>query len=221
MPRHPLNKHCTRGISDFSKKLPWVPRGTGAFKEDLIIDHTALINTGVVRPGNPDASEFYKRLIEDTPEKPRMPWLLPALTEAELTTIRQWIAIGAPNWEVQYDVNFITTDEMFTTIQNHLEGLDDFAKPSARYFTTTHLYNAGESPEALRGYQIALSKLVNSLSWGFVIERPRPIDEKETFSTSICAGMNGTRGRHGRGLKRHIRIPLRSMPRPKPDSSQD
>ena len=152
----------------------------GAFTENIVIESAAgLVNSGAVVPGAPNASEVYTRLLETDPTK-RMP-LGGQLSPQAIQTIHNWIQAGAPNWEIQYDVNFITTDEMFTTIQNHLEGLDDFAKPSARYFTTTHLYNAGESPEALRAYQIALSKLVNSLSWGFVIEKPRPIDEQETI----------------------------------------
>ena len=153
----------------------------GSFTEDLIIEYTALIENGTVIPGNPNASEFYKRLIEDTPEKPRMPWGSPSLSESALETIRRWIAVGAPNWEVQYDVNFITTDAMLDTIQGHLETLSAFDRPSARYFTLTHLYNAGESPEALNAYKIALSKLVNSLSWGFDVINPTPIDLQETI----------------------------------------
>ena len=152
----------------------------GSFTEDLIIEYTALIENGTVIPGNPNASEFLKRLIEDTPEKPRMPWGAPALSDGALETIRQWIAVGAPNWEVQYDVNFITTDAMLDTIQGHLETLSAFDRPFARYFTLTHLYNAGESPEALNAYKIALSKLVNSLSWGFEVINPTPIDLQET-----------------------------------------
>ena len=152
----------------------------GAFREDLIIEHTTLIDSGIVIPRNPDTSEFYKRLIEDTPEKPQMPLLQPALTSAALTTIRAWIAAGAPNWEVQHDINFITTDAMLTAMQNHLRTLDSFDRPSTRYFTMTHLYNAGENREALRAYRVALSKLVNSLSWGFEIINPQPIDAAET-----------------------------------------
>ena len=153
----------------------------GSFTEDLIIEYTALIENGTVIPGNPNASEFLKRLIEDTPEKPRMPWGSPALSDGALETIRQWIAVGAPNWEVQYDVDFITTDAMLDTIQGHLETLSAFDRPFARYFTLTHLYNAGESPEALNAYKIALSKLVNSLSWGFEVINPTPIDLQETI----------------------------------------
>ena len=153
----------------------------GAFTEDLIIEHTSLISTGVVIPGNPEASEFYKRLVEDTAEKPQMPWGAPPLTPIALNTIQQWIAAGAPDWDTQPpDINFITTDVVLTAMQAHLATLDAFSRPFARYFTTTHLYNAGESPEALRAYRVALSKLVNSLSWGFEIINPHPIDAAET-----------------------------------------
>ena len=154
----------------------------GPYTENLVIqDRAQLIATGTVIPGNPDGSEFYKRLIEDTAEKPRMPWGQPPLTQATVATIRQWIAAGAPDWEVQYDINFITTDTMLSTIQTHLATLDSFDRPFARYFTLTHLYNAGGSPEALGAYLIALSKLVNSLSWGFEIIKPQPIDAAETI----------------------------------------
>ena len=154
----------------------------GSFTEQLIIESAPdLIATGVVVPGNPNGSEFYKRLIENTPEKPRMPWLQPSLPPAAIQTIGQWIQAGAPDWEIQHDINFITTDTMLSTIQNHVKSLDPFDRPSARYFTMTHLYNAGESPEALGAYRIALSKLVNSLSWGFEIINPVPIDAQETI----------------------------------------
>jgi len=153
----------------------------GAFTQDLIIEHAALIAGGTIVPRNPNASEFLKRLVEDTPEKPRMPWRQPALSADAIETIRQWIAVGAPNWEVQYDVNFITTDTMLDTIQGHLETLSAFDRRFARYFTLTHLYNAGESPEAQNAYKIALSKLVNSLSWGFEVINPTPINRQETI----------------------------------------
>ena len=153
----------------------------GSFAQDLVLEHTSLIESGTVVPGDPNASEFYRRLIEDTPARPRMPWGQPALSADALETIYQWIAVGAPDWDVQYDVNFITPDTMLATIQTHLETLSAFDRPFARYFTLTHLYNAGESPEALGAYRIALSKLVNSLSWGFEVINPEPIDEQETI----------------------------------------
>ena len=153
----------------------------GAHTEQLVIQsRQGLIDTGTVIPGNPEGSEFYQRLIEKTPGK-RMPLGQPPLAPELIETIRRWIEVGAPNWQVQYDINFITTDAMLDTIQGHLETLSAFDRPSARYFTLTHLYNAGESPEALDAYKIALSKLVNSLSWGFDVINPQPIDLQETI----------------------------------------
>ena len=154
----------------------------GTFTEDLIIESApALVATGAVVRGDPDVSELYRRLLGPTENGFQMPFNQPPLSQAAIETIRLWIEAGAPNWQVQYDINFITTDAMLDTIQGHLETLSAFDRPSARYFTLTHLYNAGESPEALLAYRRALSKLVNSLSWGFEVINPQPIDPQETI----------------------------------------
>lgn len=154
----------------------------GSFTEQLIIESApGLIATGTVVPGNPDVSEFYKRLLGPTEKGAQMPFAQPPLPQAAIETIRQWITEGAQDWEVQHDITFITTDAMLTAIQAHLATLEPFDRAFARYFTLTHLYNAGESLEALGAYQLALSKLVNSLSWGFEIRNPVPIDINETI----------------------------------------
>ena len=154
---------------------------SGSFKEALLLDRNALIDTQVVIPGNPENSEFYKRLLGPTEKGPQMPLNLPPLSPEAIETIARWITAGAPDWDVQHDINFITTDTILDTIRNHLKSLDPFDRPSARYFTMTHLYNAGESPETLSDYRIALSKLVNSLSWKFEITNPTPVDEAQTI----------------------------------------
>ena len=154
---------------------------SGSFKEALLIDRTALVDTGVVIPGDPENSEFYKRLLGPTENGPQMPLNLPPLSQEAVETIASWITIGAPDWDVQYDINFITTAAMLDTMRTHLESLDPFDRPSARYFTMTHLHNAGESPETLNDYRIALSKLINSLSWKFEITNPTPIDTAQTI----------------------------------------
>jgi hypothetical protein len=153
----------------------------GSFTEQIIIQYPAVIEDGSVIPGEPDKSEFYKRLIE-TDELKRMPYLQPPLSADKIETIRQWILAGAPDWNVgPLDRSFITTDAMLDSIQMHLDTLAAFDRPYARYFTLTHLYNAGELAETLVDYRHALSKLVNSLSWGPNVINPEPIDTEETI----------------------------------------
>ena len=154
----------------------------GAFTESLIIEHTTLTENGTVVPGNPAGSEFYRRLVETSVER-RMPLGQPPLSPAAIDIIRRWIQIGAPDWEETSESQgtFITPQEMLNSIENHLNSLPPFDRTFARYLTLTHLYNAGETPEALHAYQRALSKLVNSLSWGREVIRPQPIDREETI----------------------------------------
>ena len=151
------------------------------FVDTLAIQpYDALMAEEAVVPGNPDESELYRRLIADPPA--RMPALGAPLAAEDIGTIRAWIAAGAPNWEVALTQrDFITPDAMLTAIQRHVNQLQPFERPFARYFTMTHLYNAGETEEALDAYRRALSKLINSLSWGPDIIKPEPIDAAQTL----------------------------------------
>ena len=153
----------------------------GAFTENLVIESAAqLVATGAVVRGKPIESELYRRLLDKDLAK-RMPLGQPQLPPTAILTIGNWIQAGAPSWEVEHDVDFIPMDAMLDIIKKHVESLPRFDRASARYFTTTHLYNAGKSPETLRAYQLALSKLVNSLSWGSEIVKPVPIDARKTI----------------------------------------
>ena len=53
---------------------------SGSFKEALLIERNALIDTQVVIIGNPENSEFYKRLLGPTEKGPQMPLNLPPLS---------------------------------------------------------------------------------------------------------------------------------------------
>ena len=112
-----------------------------------------------------------------------MPFGLPQLPAQSIETVRRWILAGAPDWTPTTTPlrRFITPREVLTSIESHLNSLSSFDRAFARYFTLTHLYNAGETAEILAEYRKALNKLVNSLSWGSGITNPQPIDPQATI----------------------------------------
>ena len=154
----------------------------GAYKETLLIEHNALIQNGTVVPGNPDASELYNRLLTTDTAK-RMPLGQPQLSAQAIDTIRNWILAGTPDWATTSttDGDFISPSEVLNTIETHLMSLSSFDRAFARYFTMTHLYNAGVTPSILQEYRKGLYKLVNSLSWGSTVTNPQPIDPQGTI----------------------------------------
>lgn len=167
-----LERHCLDCHGEF-----------GAYADALVIQHKRLIETQAVVPGNPDASELYVRLLKDTTGGERMPLGQSPLNSKAIATIRDWIRVGALDWNVlpQPQRPFITTDVMLEAIHTHVTSLTTFDRTFARYFTLTHLYNAGATNDNLRAYRNALSKLINSLSWGPRVRNPQPINNEETI----------------------------------------
>lgn len=155
----------------------------GSYSDVLTIKHKNLIEDRSVIPGQPDASELYLRLLGDTDTGSQMPLGQDPLDSEDIATIRRWIETGAPDWEAipKPKRSFITTEAMLQTIYTHVTSLTAFDRSFARYFTLTHLYNAGATDDNLRAYRNALSKLVNSLSWGAEVIKPKPIDQEETI----------------------------------------
>ena len=155
----------------------------GSFAESLIIDWSLLLENGTVVPRKPEESELYRRLLGPTERGLQMPFGQPPLSDESIATIRDWILAGAPDWNVlpETDRRFITDEVILDSIHTHLQSLTPFDRASARYFTLTHLYNAGDISEDLQSYSVALSKLVNSLSWGVTVVRPKPINPEQTI----------------------------------------
>ena len=112
-----------------------------------------------------------------------MPLGGPPLPNSQIEAVKNWILAGAPDWAVTSTTGgtFISPAEVLNTIKTHVMSLSSFDRAFARYFTMTHLYNAGESPSVLQEYRKGLNKLVNSLSWGSTVTNPQPIDPQGTI----------------------------------------
>src|SRR5262249_10840862 len=76
---------------------------------------------------------------------------------------------------------FITPPEMAERMRGDLATVPERDRPFTRYFTLTHLHNAGLSADELQSYRHGLSKLVNSLSWGRRVVVPRAFDAEKTI----------------------------------------
>ena len=154
----------------------------GAYRETLLIEHNTLITeSGSVVPGNPEASRLYKRLLGEGGQL--MPLGGPPLPDSQIEAVKNWILAGAPDWAAAPTTggDFISPSEVLNTIETHLMSLSSFDRAFARYFTLTHLYNAGVTPSILQEYRKGLYKLVNSLSWGVTVTNPQPIDPQGTI----------------------------------------
>jgi mono/diheme cytochrome c family protein len=148
---------------------------------NYILDFKKLVGRRKVVPGRPDESRLLQRLTSaDNPMPPASEAVRPSADEIDL--VKKWIADGAPtDREHSGDRRFITELEVVDAIRSDLDKAAPIDRGSYRYFTITHLYNAGALDDELGTYRVALSKLVNSLSWSRAIKKPTPIDAAGTI----------------------------------------
>jgi len=146
---------------------------------NFILQSDKLIAKGYIMPGDASASRLYKRLVAGTmppgSEQPR-----PTLDQT--ASIKKWIETGAPQLMAPpANRAWITNAEIVKAIYDDVERQDSADRRFLRYFTLTHLYNAGLSDDELQSYRLGFSKLVNSLSWGAKIVVPQSIDAAQTI----------------------------------------
>ena len=161
-------------------------RNEGGF--NVVVDLRKLVATRRVVPGDPLKSKVFKRMADgdmppefDDGDQSANPKPLPRPSKDDVAAVEAWIKAGAPGEsEPGLTRSFIAEKDLLERILKDLEGVGDRDRPYARYFTITHLYNAGLNQDQLLTYRNALSKLVNSLSWGRRVVVPRPIDPTST-----------------------------------------
>ena len=143
---------------------------------NYVTDLAKLVARKKVVPGDPKGSRLYRRVDEGTMPPPDEH---PRPGAAEMGVLKKWIEAGAPNGESAPRAA-ITQADVYAAVLADLETMDRRARRFQRYFTLTHLHNAGLSDEELQTYRNALAKLVNSLSWGSKITNPVPVDANRT-----------------------------------------
>lgn len=154
--------------------------GTNEGGFNFVLDRQRLVARKKVVPGDPARSRLYQRLVSgDDPmppadEKPRP-------GKDDLAILKQWIEAGAPDFgPAAVRRGVISTGDMLNAIRADLERVPERDRRFTRYFTLTHLHNAGLSADELQSYRHGLSKLVNGLSWGGKVVVPRAVDPAQT-----------------------------------------
>jgi len=147
---------------------------------NYVVDLKQLVGRRKVVPGEPGKSRLLKRILnEDDPMPPAEAKQRPS--PQEIALLKKWIEAGAPPAEVLAQRNFLAPADMLQAMRDDLEKANPRDRPFLRYFTLTHLFNAGLSTEEMQSYRHGLSKLINSLSWHQRIVIPRAIDQAGTI----------------------------------------
>src|SRR6476659_8432346 len=144
---------------------------------NYILDLDRLVARKKVVPGKPDQSPLFKRVAAGTMPPPDVK---DRPSGADKAAIRAWIEAGAAPLAAHPKREFISQAQVNDWILADLEKLDRRARRFQRYFTFTHLFNAGAGEDELRTHRNALSKVINSLSWHPKVRNPEPVDPHGT-----------------------------------------
>ena len=146
---------------------------------NYVTDLRQLVSRRRVLPGNAAKSKLIKRMTDtDDPMPPAEEKVRPSADE--LALVKKWIEAGAPAADAVAPRAFVSSADTLKTMRDDLDRATPRDRPFLRYFTLTHLHNAGLSAEEMQSYRHGLSKLVNSLSWGKRIVVPQAVDPART-----------------------------------------
>jgi hypothetical protein len=138
-----------------------------------------LRDAKVIEPGNAAKSDLILRVEAGVMPlggyKGQAGAKLPA---ADIETLKQWIAAGAPDpGQVAVKARpFISEATVLGSILRDLELASDRDRPFLRYYSVANLWNSADvSEQEITMSRGALSKLVNSLSWDRGITQPKSV----------------------------------------------
>jgi mono/diheme cytochrome c family protein len=154
----------------------------GSYSDEMLLDYPKLVggDEPVIVKEKVGDSFLYETIADGDmpPKKAKNP--VPA---EKMAILKKWIEAGAPDWNLapKPKREIITNEEISKRVLEDLKKQPGRNRRFIRYYTLTHLYNVGESDDAMENYRLALVKLVNSLSWEKEITKPVPIDPEKTI----------------------------------------
>ena len=143
-------------------------------------DLRQLVSRRRVTPGDAAKSKLIKRITNAADPMPPIEEKIRP-TAAEVTLLRKWIDAGASPAEEIAPRTFFSSADLLNTMRDDLDRAAARDRPFLRYFTLTHLHNAGFAPEEMESHRHGLSKLLNSLSWSKQVVVPKTVDAARTL----------------------------------------
>jgi mono/diheme cytochrome c family protein len=135
----------------------------------------------LVAPRNASDSVLFQRVSAADDSVMPPPDETPRPSSADVATIKSWIEAGAPAPPREESRELVTNDKIVRVIAEDVNATAERSRRFLRYFTLTHLYNAGIPDDELQTYRNAFAKLINSLSWNTNLVVPQTIDPLRTI----------------------------------------
>jgi hypothetical protein len=171
-----LDKHCARCHQQ--GKLVDRERPAKNFGNVLKLDEIAA-NPHYILPGNPLGSKLFRQIADK-----EMPYDIyyegsshAPPSEADLKALENWVsALGTKAVASCETHKFITPDDMVSFMVADLGKQRPQRRATTRYLTLTHLTNICVDPAAMKVYQQAAVKFLNSLSRSSDVVKLETID---------------------------------------------
>lgn len=155
-----------------------------------VLDRELLIRKKKIVPGKPDESQLFQ-LVSATDESRMPPEGKAALSPDQIGILKQWIADGAPAFELQTPKQPVADagvrraalgeEYALRSILADVRKLSAEDRKYVRYFSLLHVLNAGTTKDELTLQRDALAKAINHLTWKSEIVRPTPIESTLTL----------------------------------------
>ncbi len=150
------------------------------------------LSQGYVKAGNPAGSPLYERMTAASDSRMPPEGENPRPSAADIALVKRWIEVGAPALAQSTARTFFSNADIMGLVAKDLEAAPERSRKYYRYFTLSNLYNSGVSEDELQTYRLALSKLVNSLSWNPTLVKPQAIDPARTILRVDIRELNWT-----------------------------
>lgn len=139
-----------------------------------LLERDQLVHRKLIVPGDAANSRLLQR-IQNGEMPPKDEKARPSAEDS--AALAAWIKAGAASLRPAEKRDFITNEKILEIIWQDLQKLPEFDRRFMRYFSLVPQYNTGAAAEELESGRQAVSKLVNSVSWGPRVVAPVAIGD--------------------------------------------